>query len=190
VIEEYVTAPLDSDLYLQLEPLVNAIASQEWKNSHIFSIDDVAQAIWEHMMAEWRYYDGADEDLVKHMARRAARRYCQDQRTQYMYSTGAFLYTPAMVRRFLEEMVWCSPEDCKDVDARIDLSEAYAKLPKSQKAAVYRRYGLKEPLNGAGEQSAESRAVSAMTRKLNTGLRLHADVFEQHHMAKPEKESE
>lgn len=187
MIEEYVTAPLDSDLYLQLEPLVNAIASQEWKNSHIFSIDDVSQAIWEHMMKEWSYYDGADENLVKHMARRAARNYCQDQRTQYMYSTGAFLYTPGMVRRFLEEMVWCSPEDCRDVDARIDLSEAYAKLPKSQKAAVYKRYGLKEPLDGPGEQSAESRAVSAMTRKLNTGLRLHANAFEQHRTANPEK---
>jgi DNA-directed RNA polymerase specialized sigma24 family protein len=172
---EEVTAPMDSDLYLTLEPLVMAVASSEWKSSHIYSIDDVAQAIWEHMMRDWKYYADADEALVKHMARRAARRYCQGQRTQYMYSTGAFLYTPGMVRRYLEDVVWCSPEDCRDVDARVDLSEAYRKLPRAQKAAVYKKYALKEPLTRSAEQVAESRAVSNITHRLNTGLRLQPE---------------
>ena len=178
-MEDTLTAPLDSDRYLQLEPMVNSIAGTEWKSSHIFTIDDVAQAIWEHMMKEWQYYDGADEALVRHMARRAARRYCMEQRTQYMYATGAFLYTPGMVRRFLEETVWCSPEDCKDVEARVDLSEAYAKLSKVQKAAVYKRYGLKEQLVTKAEQVAESRAVGNITSRLNTGLRLNATSWSE-----------
>lgn len=175
MMTDEVTAPMDTDLYLQLEPLVNAIASSEWKQSHIYSIDDVAQAIWEHMMKDWKHYQDADDNLIKHMARRAARRYCQDQRVRYMYDMGAFLYTPGMVRRYLEEMVWCSPEDCKDVDARVDLSEAYAKLSKAQKAAVYKKYALKEPLTKSSEQVAESRAVSNMTSRLNTGLRLQSE---------------
>lgn len=178
VEEEVVTAPMDSDLYLQLEPMVNAVASSEWKASHIFTIDDVAQAIWEHMMKDWAHYQAADDGLVKHMARRAARRYCHEERVKYMYANGAFLYTPGMVRRYLEEVVWCSPEDCRDVDARVDLSEAYAQLSKAQKAAVYKKYGLKEPLTKPAEQVAESRAVSNITTRLNTGLRLQSGGIE------------
>lgn len=186
-MEDTLTAPMDSDQYLLLEPLVNAIASSEWKNSHVYTIDDVAQAIWEHMMKEWKYYADADEGLVKHMARRAARRYCETERTRYMYDHGAYLYTPGMVRRYLDDVVWCSPEHCKDVDARVDLSEAYVKLSKAQKAAVYKKYGLKEPLTTPAEQVAESRAVSNITKRLNTGLRLQADAFEQHRTANQEK---
>jgi hypothetical protein len=130
------------------------------------------------MMKEWKYYEDADEGLVRHMARRAARRYCQEQRTQYMYATGAFLYTAGMVRRFLDEVVWCGPEDCKDVEARVDLSEAYSKLSRAQKAAIYKRYALKEPLNGGSEAVAESRAVRNITNRLNTGLRLTAGGLE------------
>lgn len=172
VEEELVTAPLDSDLYLELEPLVNAIASQEWKNSHIFSIEDVAQAIWEHMMTEWKHYNGADTPLIKHMARRAAKRYCEDARTQWMYANGAFLYTPGMVRRYLEDAVWCSPEDCKDVEARVDLGEAIQKLSKAQRIILYRRYALKETITVSKDKVAESRAVANITNRLNTGLRL------------------
>lgn len=167
-----VTAPMDTELYLQLEPLVNSVAGGEWKNSRLFSIDDVAQAIWEHMMANWSHYAGKDEALVKHMARRAARAYCLVQRTQHMYATGSFLYTPGMVRRYLEDVVWCLPGDCMDVEARADIAEAYEHLPKGQKAAVYKRYGLKETLIRNSEQVAESRAIASITNRLNTGLRL------------------
>lgn len=177
MMTDEVTAPLDTDLYLELEPLVNAIASSEWKNSHIYSIEDVAQAIWEHMMKDWPEYEKADEGLFKHLARRAARTFCEKQRVAYMYAHGAFLYTPGMVRRYLEDVVWCSPEDCRDVDARVDLSEAFKKLSKGQKAAVYKKFALKEPLT-KNEQVAESRGVSAITTRLNTGLRLQSGGIE------------
>jgi DNA-directed RNA polymerase specialized sigma24 family protein len=167
-----VTAPLDTELYLQLEPMVNDVAGSEWKSSPLFSIDDVAQAIWEHMMANWSHYAGKDEILIRHMARRAARNYCLDQRNQYMYSTGAFLYTPGMVRRYLEEVVWCLPGDSMDIEARCDISEAYQSLPKGQKAAVYKRYAMGETLVRNAEQVAESRAVARMANHLNTGLRM------------------
>ena len=176
-MEDVLTAPLDSDRYLELEPMVNAIAGGEWKNSHIFSIDDISQAIWEHMMANWHEYEKADLPLFKYMARRAARKYCHQERVRYMYANGAFLYTPGMVRRYLEDVVWCSPENCQDVDARVDLSEAYERLTKGQKAAVYKKYALKEQLT-ANEQVAESRAVAAITSRLNTGLRLQPGGIE------------
>jgi hypothetical protein len=177
MMTDEVTAPLDTDLYLELEPMVNAIASQEWKQSHVYSIDDVAQAIWEHMMANWPEYEKAHDYLFRYMARRAARRFCEDERVKYMYANGAFLYTPGMVRRYLEDVVWCSPEDCRDVDARVDLSEAFRKLSRGQKFAVYKKFALKEPLSKS-EQVSESRAVSAITTRLNTGLRMQPGGIE------------
>lgn len=171
-----VTAPMDSDAYLVLEPLVNDIASSEWKNSTAFSIDDVAQAIWVHMMENWEHYEGKDEALVRFMARRAARMYCQRERINYMYAIGAYLYTPALVRRYLRDVVWCSISDCPDVDARADVSEAYKHLRPSEKAVLFKQYALKEPLSGK-EKAAASRAVTAMTQRLNTGLRMFPEGY-------------
>jgi hypothetical protein len=131
------------------------------------------------MMKNWPEYEKElhNEPLFKHMARRAARGYCMQERVRYMYAHGAFLYTPGMVSRYLEDVVWCSPENCRDVDARVDLSEAYAKLTKGQKAAIYKKFALREPLE-KNEQVAESRAVAAITTRLNTGLRLQSGGLE------------
>jgi DNA-directed RNA polymerase specialized sigma24 family protein len=172
-----VTAPLDSDRYLSLEPLVNDVASKEWKGSHIYEMEDVAQAIWLHMMEHWKEYDQAEEGLIRHMAKRAARAYCERQRIDYMYSTGAFLYTPGLVRRYMEEVVFCAPENAVDVEARADLTEAYELLPKGQRAAIFKKYALKEPLVTSAEKAVEYRAINAITHRLNTGLRLRAEEF-------------
>lgn len=170
-----VTAPLDSNRYLELEPLVNEIASQEWKRSALYELDDVVQAIWLHMMEHWKDYEEASVPLTRHMVRRAAKAFCEKQRVDYMYAMGAYLYTPALVRRYLETVVWCAPENCPDVDARVDLTEALGKLSTVQHAAIYKKYALKEPLTTPGERTAESRGVSAITNRLNTGLRLRAE---------------
>lgn len=163
---------MDTDLYLQLEPLVYDVAGSEWKNSRLFSIDDVAQAIWEHMLANWKHYEGRDVLLIKHMARRAARNYCLDQRNRHMYATGAFLYTPGMVRRFLGDVVWCQAGDCPDVEARADISEAFSYLTDGQKAVLFKKYAMKEVLSRNAEQVAEHRAVARITNRLNSGLRM------------------
>lgn len=171
-----VTAPLDTERYLELEPLVNEIASSEWKGSTAFSIDDVAQAIWLHMMEKWSEYEKADEHLVRYMARRAARVYCEKQRIDYMYATGSFLYTPGIVRRSME-FAWSDLKDCPDIDIRMDISEAYEHLSRPQKAAIYKKYALKEPLVTSAEKAAEYRGINAITHRLNTGLRLTPEGY-------------
>lgn len=166
-----VTAPLDSDMYLSLEPIVNQVASAEWKGSVAYEMEDVAQAIWLHMMENWAEYQKAENGLIVFMARRAARKYCQQQRIDYMYANGAFLYTPGIVRRMLEETVFCDPANAIDVDARVDINEAMTHLSKVQRAAIFKKFALKEPLVG-GEKNAESRGITAITNRLNSGLRL------------------
>lgn len=166
-----VTAPLDSDMYLSLEPIVNQVASREWHGSKVYDMEDVAQAIWLHMMENWAEYANAETGLVHFMATRAARAFCQRQRVDYMYANGAFLYTQGIVRRMLEDTVFCDPENASDVDARVDINEAMKHLSKVQRAAIFKKFALKEPLSGA-EKTAESRGVTNITHRLNSGLRL------------------
>lgn len=169
-----VTAPLDSDLYLSLEPLVVQVASREWANSHIYELDDVVQAIWIHVMEHWKEYEKAENGLRHSMAKRAAREFCSKQRIDYMYATGAFLYTPGMVRRLLETEVYCVPENARDLEARADITEAITHLTKGQKAVLYKKFAMKEQLLESAEKSHEFRAITAITHRLNTGLRLTA----------------
>jgi len=172
-----VTAPLDSDLYLSLEPLVVQAASKEWANSHIYELDDVVQAVWLHAMENWKEYEKAETGLRFSMARRAARGFCAKQRVDYMYATGAFLYTPGMVRRLLDTQVYCDPENAADLEARADISEAITYLTRGQKAILYKKFALKEQLLTSAEKSHEFRAITAITHRLNTGLRLHAEGY-------------
>lgn len=166
-----VTAPLDSDMYLSLEPIVNQVAGREWRGSRIYELEDVAQAIWVHMMENWAEYANADPGLVNFMATRAARAYCQRQRVDYMYANGAFLYTQKIVRGMLEQTVFCDPEHATDVEGRADIREAMQHLSKVQQAAIFKKFALKEPLAGA-EKTAESRGITNITHRLNSGLRL------------------
>jgi len=127
------TAPLDSDLYLSLEPLVNDVAAKEWAGSGIYELEDVVQAVWLHVMEHWEEYEDAGGGLVRTMARRAARTYCKKQRIDYMYANGAFIYTPGIVRRYLVETVFCDPEHASDLEARADIDEAMGHLPHAQR---------------------------------------------------------
>jgi len=171
------TAPLDSDLYLSLEPLVNDVAAKEWAGSGIYELEDVVQAVWLHVMEHWEEYEDAGGGLVRTMARRAARTYCKKQRIDYMYANGAFIYTPGIVRRYLVETVFCDPEHASDLEARADIDEAMGHLPHAQRASIYKKYALKEPLLTPGEKSAESRGITEITHRLNTGLRLQPEFL-------------
>ena len=172
-----VTAPLDSDLYLSLEPLVVQVASKERANSHIFELDDVVQAVWLHVMEHWKEYEKAEIGLRYTIAKRAARAFCSQQRVDYMYATGAFLYTPGIVRRLLETEVYCVPENAADLEARADLTEAITYLTRGQKAVIYKKFALKEQLLTSAEKSHEFRAITAITHRLNTGLRLTPEIL-------------
>lgn len=159
------------DMYL-LAPLVEQVALAEWRNSPACGPEEVAAAIWSNMTSNWEQYEYQEEGLIRQMARRAARAYCQQRRIDYMHSTGAYVYTNKMVRGLLEVTVFCSPEQATDVDARADIMEALKRLPMPQCYAIFRRYALGFPSNPGAEQTAESRGITAITTRLNTGLRL------------------
>lgn len=166
--------------FLQYQELAAKTAFSEWKKSPVFAMDDVEQAIWEHVVGNWKYYAVADEENVGKFMTRAARGYVRKERVDYMYFTGAFVYTPKIVAAFLETCAWKPLEEVPDVDARVDVREAFEilrdKAP-SQAQAVFKRYALGEELSAA-EQKNVSRGVESLTHRLNSGLRLQAESID------------
>lgn len=162
-------------------PEVERIASAEWKRSTIYEREDIEQAIWEHVTSNWKHYAEAGEANISKWMTRAAREYARKERIAYMYSTGSFTYTPALVAAYLETCAWEPLEEVPDVDARVDLREAFALLSKSapaQASAVFKRYGMKESGLSEAEQKNVLRGVDSLTHRLNTGLRLQAESID------------
>lgn len=172
---------MDDSFYLLHEPDVARIAFREHHKSTIFTVEDVAQAIWEHVMSNWRYYAEAEQKYIDIFMTRAARGFVRKERTDYMYFTGAFIYTPKLVAAYLDTCAWKPLEEVPDVDARVDMREAYELLRKKapkQAAAVFKRYGLGETDLSSTEKSNLSAGVESICHRLNSGLRLQAESIE------------
>lgn len=166
--------------YEQYQPEALRIAYGQHQRSTIFDVADIEQSIWEHVMMNWKHYATADERLVSFYMKRAAKSFANNQRVEYMYFTGAFIYTPKIVAAYLETCAWEPLDEVPDVDARVDLQEAFNLLRESapaQAGAVFRRYCLKEELTES-EQKNSRRGVESLTHRLNSGLRLSAESVE------------
>ena len=157
-------------------------AAREHKKATIFTIEDMEQAIWEHALSNFSEYADAEPGIVDALMKRAARTYATRQRIEHMYATGSFIYTPKLVAAYLDSCVWEPVEEVPDVDARVDLQEAFADLQQTHPKradAVFKRYGL-----GEGDSLSESerknleRGIESLCHKLNSGLRLTAESIE------------
>ncbi|MBT2587967.1 hypothetical protein [Arthrobacter sp. ISL-95] len=164
------------DFYLLYSETARRIAIREHRQSTIYDVSDVEQAIWEHVFKKWSEYRDKDEKLVYVLMRRAARSFAERSRIDSMYANGTFIYTPSLVATYLETCAWEPLEEVPDVDARVDLVEAFellrASAPK-QAAAVFNRYALKET-SEADRKNAEL-GVDNICHRLNSGLRLQSE---------------
>lgn len=159
------------------------IAAREHHGSAIYDRDDIEQAIWEHVVKNWRYYAAIeDPKFVEIYMTKAARGYVRQERVDFMYFAGAFIYTPKIVAGFLETCAWAPLEEVPDIDARVDLREAFELLRVSapkQAAAVFKRYGLGENESLSKSESVNlTRGIEAITHRLNSGLRLQSESIE------------
>lgn len=172
---------MTADFYEEYLPTAKRIAAREHQKLAMFDTDDVEQAIWEHVLANWKYYARADAKFIEIYMTKAARGFAQGERIDYMYFTGAFVYTPKIVAAYLETCAWKPVEEVPDIDARVDLQEAFVLLSASapkQAEAVFKRYGLGEDGLSAAERMNVSRGIESITHRLNSGLRLQAESID------------
>jgi len=164
-------------------PSATRIAAREHHNSTIYDRDDIQQAIWEHVIKNWKHYAAIeDPKFVEIYMTKAAKSFAANERVEHMYATGSFIYTPKIVAGFLESCAWAPLEEVPDIDARVDLQEAFALLRKSspkQAAAVFKRYGMGESESlSSAESSNLSFGIEAICHRLNSGLRLQAESID------------
>jgi DNA-directed RNA polymerase specialized sigma24 family protein len=170
---------LTSEDYLHLEPMVNQVAYQEVKNSYIFEVDDIVQELWMFAVARWDEIRTKDDDLQFFVLQRYARTWCAKQRVEYMHFTGAYLYTPKIIRERLDDSVFCDPADAMDVDARVDITQLYDKLSRGRKASIYKRYALKEPYGSKAEEVSVSEGVTMICDQLNLAQKIIAGPLDE-----------
>lgn len=178
---EDLPAEMTTAFYEDWFPSALRIATREHHGSAIYSIDDLEQAIWEHVLANWKYYAKAEPKFVEIYMTKAARGFAGKERVDYMYFTGAFIYTPKIVAAYLDTCAWKPLEEVPDIDARVDMQEAFellrARAPK-QAAAVFKRYALGETALSGAEKFNLSAGVESICHRLNSGLRLRAESID------------
>lgn len=179
---EALPAAMTTQFFEDWLPSVVRIAAREHRTSTLFAREDIEQAIWEHVLGNWKYYVVIeDPKFVEIYMTRAARGYVRQERIDFMYFAGAFIYTPKVVAAFLETCAWEPLEEVPDIDARVDLIEAFEHLRASapkQAAAVFKRYGMGETGLSDAEDKNVQRGVDAICHRLNTGLRLSAESID------------
>lgn len=165
---EWLPQTLEEIVTLHADTARKAAGNAERRNG-LLKADDIEQEIWMHVAANIAHYVGRDAKTVAGFFRKVADQVIHKERIDYMHFSRSYVYSPKDVRKALTSSVWSLIEEAPDIDARIDIRAAHAVLPPARKAAVFRHYGLKVPLEdmSATETSAVYRGVDAMTVWLN-----------------------
>lgn len=160
------------DLYTQHAATAKKIARREHRKMPSCTVEDMEQAIWEHASKEVKYYLNKDASTVESYMTKAAKQFWSKERTDYMYFTGSYVYTPADVRKILAASAWSRLDECPDVDGRVDVRGAYAALAPMQARAVFKLYGLKEEQAAFTETEKRNLryGIDNITHRLNSGL--------------------
>lgn len=163
---------LEREIFVgQFGPIISKVAKREHKGAHTVSREDLEQHLWAEMLSKLKSVKGYTYAGIEGRAVEIARSYMLKERIDYMYFTGSFVYTPAIVEAYLQCAVWQEVEDVPDVDGRVDVKLAYDALTLQQRQVLYRKYALGEPpgVNDAAGRRMVLRAIDTITHRLNLG---------------------
>lgn len=129
--------------------------------------EDLRQDLWvfyleqEPQVEHPKQMAGLIGKRAKHIARQ--------ERIDYMYFSGAFIYTPSMVTTLLGGALWCEAEEAFDIEGRVDVATALKKQSQRAQRLLYARFALGEtPENSSPDRHVIDRAIDSITHELNT----------------------
>jgi hypothetical protein len=171
---EEVDPVVDTRTFVEFyDETVAKAARKEHKGSKLFDIDDLKQEAWLVLLPKWEKFHERGVRFVYTAAQVAMQRYAQKERIDYGYFSGAFIYTPEIVRTQLELGAWEStPEG--DWDIRLDVRDAYEALGERDQHIVWRAYRLNESFESSTDRSTLSRAMDKMANYLNEKVGVRA----------------
>ena len=135
--------------------------------------EDIANNVFERV---WKMDKNGDFDAVGHDSEdfyKSIKRYTQkavnDERVDYMYFKGAYLYPRPAILALLDKLAWGeTPESLSLVETRVDIHRAYDRLSDNYKLALFSRYALGVvPEPSSAERRTLSRAVDRFMDFLN-----------------------
>lgn len=135
--------------------------------------EDIANNVFEYV---WKRDQNGDFDEVGHDSEdfyKSIKRYTQkavnDERVDYMYFKGAYLYPRPIILSMLDKLAWGeTPETLSLVETRVDVHRAYGRLSENYKLALFSRYALGVvPAPSTAERRMLSRAVDRFMDYLN-----------------------
>lgn len=182
---EYLQAPTFpqtlEDLYTQHADTAKKIARREHRKMPSCTVEDMEQAIWEHATKQVKYYLGKDAGTIESYMTRAAKQFWSKERIDWMYFNGAYIYTPADVRKILANSAWSRIDECPDVDGRVDVRTAFLTLAPKQAQAVFKLYGLKEDRSTFTKSEMRNLfyGVDNITHRLNSKEGLRPSGFDE-----------
>lgn len=135
--------------------------------------EDIANTVFEYV---WKRDQNGDFDSVGHDSEsfyKSIKRYTQqavnEERVDYMYFSGAYLYPRPAILNMLDQLAWGdTPESLSLVETRVDVQNAYNRLSENYKLALFSRYALGVvPEPSSAERRTLSRAVDRFMDYLN-----------------------
>lgn len=132
----------------------------------VMDAEDLEQDLWVFYLEELvdsEYPQGTLVDLLK----KRASKIDKEERIDYMYFRGSFIYTPSMIRTLLADAVWCEVEDAFDIEGRVDVTRALRELPYPTQRKLFYWFGCDERSDDGSAKSAISRAVDSISATLN-----------------------
>lgn len=157
------------EFLLRVDPIIVKQSHKQHKGSEILEVDDIMQEVRLNFLMKYEHLKGLADDALSYVAYRAAAAYCQQERTDYMYASGNFVYSGGMVEYLLKDHAFTDLDGDTDVEGRVDIHAAVNALTKTERAAILKRYRDGEPLARGAESVAASRGLRSMTDYLNRG---------------------
>lgn len=154
------------EFYDQYADRFFGIAVAQHRQSKLFDLSDVEQAIWLHFIERWDTVKEYPEGQIMSLAKQAAQRFCVNERQDYMYFTGQYVYSGDEVKAILEESTWVSNEDVIDIEGRMDVQREFANLPANQQRALFRKFARGEVLDSTG-RGLVARGLKRLTNLMN-----------------------
>lgn len=168
--------PLETqeEFLIRVDPIIKKQARLNLKGAASIEVDDIEQEIRLNFIEEWSRVRSLDDKRISYLAYQAAATFCQKERNDFMYFSGAFAYSGELVEKLLEDHVWAPVEDGYDIEGRLDVRAAIDRLTPTRRAAVVKKFHTGDKLTST-ERTNLSSALRDITDSLNSG-KAHARV--------------
>jgi len=143
-------------------------------------VEDLVQEMWEHVWKQWDKAQFWTEKTVVTHASKTIRTMAKSRRIEYEEFRCEYVYDRPTIKGYLENVAWAEDDECIDLDARMDLRQAFDQLTPVTRRAVFGYYALgRRYERGSAQERALSRGIDELYYRLNSNLPRTTASFEE-----------